>query len=72
MPWRPIWSGLSANTLVYAAMLLAPWMGLRLARSARRHHRTKRGRCAGCGYQLDDGMERCPECGMARHPSAAN
>ncbi len=66
MPWRPIWPGLAANTLVYAALLLAPLMGLSLARSARRHHRTKRGRCAGCGYQLDGGMERCPECGNER------
>lgn len=62
MPYLPHWPGLLANTAFYASLVFVPWAGLRLARSARRR---RRGGCARCGYPLDDGMKRCPECGAA-------
>lgn len=67
LPWRPIWRGLAGNTPVYAALVLAGWAAFGLVRSARRR---KRGACAACGYPLDEGMHRCPECGEARPASA--
>jgi predicted amidophosphoribosyltransferase len=30
---------------------------------ARSRRRTRRGLCAGCGYDLRGGGQRCPECG---------
>lgn len=69
LPYLPHWPGLLGNTAFFAALVFLPWAGVRLARSV--HHR-RRGGCARCGYPLDDGMERCPECGatasIARTP----
>ena len=42
-----------------------PWWYLRRLRLMRRRARTRRGLCAGCGYDLRASRERCPECGEA-------
>ena len=68
LPWRPIWGGLAANTLLYSAVVLAMWAGYRVMRVVLRR---RRGGCTGCGYPLDDGMTRCPECGKAAPASDA-
>lgn len=62
-PLRPMWAGLLGNTLVYAALVLAPWSGVRLVRTRRRR---ARGRCVACGYELGEGVAVCPECGLGR------
>lgn len=62
IPLRPIWPGLLANTLFYAALTLALLAGLRVVRTRRRR---ARGRCVACGYELDEGVGVCPECGLA-------
>lgn len=61
IPLRPIWPGLLANTLFYAALVFLPLAGLRLARSRRRR---RRGLCVACGYELGHGIAVCPECGL--------
>jgi hypothetical protein len=68
LPVLPIWTGLLGNTLLYGGTLLLAWWLLRGRRVARRR---ARGECLACGYTLDAGMERCPECGVASRQSAA-
>jgi hypothetical protein len=68
LPVLPTWTGLLGNTLLYGGTLLLAWWILRGRRLAQRR---ARGACLACGYTLDAGMERCPECGVACHPSAA-
>ncbi len=65
-PLRPMWVGLLGNTLVYAALLLVPWTGVRFIRTRRRR---ARGRCVACAYELGAGIEVCPECGLAAKTS---
>ena len=60
-PLRPMWLGLLGNTLVYGALVLVAWIGVRFMRT--RGRRT-RGRCVACGYELGDGIEVCSECGL--------
>lgn len=59
----PLWRGLAANTLFYAALLLMPLTMLRWHRTCRRR---RRGCCVACRYDLA-GIEAepvvCPECG---------
>ena len=45
-----------------AALLPIGWVYTR----ARGRRRSRNGRCAGCGYDLRESPERCPECGTAR------
>lgn len=59
MPIFPIWSGLLVNTALYASLVWLATFGLGIARRAKR---TRRGRCAECGYELA-GLTKCPECG---------
>ncbi len=60
LPTVPIWSGLLANTTVFAAALL---LVLVAPRSARRWLRARQGRCLACGYPLAAAGATCPECG---------
>lgn len=64
LPFLPYWTGLLADTLFYAVL----FAGLhQLAGFTMRARRRKRGRCAGCGYDLQglDSSGACPECGRA-------
>ncbi|MEQ9096198.1 MAG: hypothetical protein RIE32_08050 [Phycisphaerales bacterium] len=65
-PWRPIWPGLLANTLFYAALALTPMALLRWRRTRRRR---ARGLCVACGYALGERVSACPECGLESRPS---
>ncbi len=71
LPYLPHWPGLLANAAFYASLVLVPWAGLRGVRGTLRRRRVRHGGCAGCGYPLDDGMQRCPECGAERPPANA-
>lgn len=62
-PLRPIWSGLLADTALFAGAIGAVWFGVVLIRHRRRR---EYGRCGHCGYDLRGqlaGNCRCPECG---------
>lgn len=64
LPVRPIWSGLAANTLCYAAAWAVPIFSQRLVFG---WVRRRQGRCPGCGYELHGAFETgCPECGRGR------
>ncbi len=64
LPIRPIAGGLALNTAFYAAF----WgLVLVVLPAARRWNRSRRGLCAGCGYNAD-GLDTCPECGAASPP----
>jgi hypothetical protein len=58
LPVSPIWPGLLVNTAIYASLIWLTVFGLGVVR---RMHRTQRGRCAECGYELA-GQETCPRC----------
>ncbi len=64
LPYRPIWPGLFADTLLFAvawsALLFAP-------RAIRTHLRRRRNLCPACAYNLRGlpPQSRCPECGQA-------
>lgn len=68
LPWRPIWSGLLLDTLLYAAAL---WLLWAILTKPRRFFievsRVRRGCCIACGYDLGYDFPRgCPECGWRR------
>ncbi|MEQ9096519.1 MAG: hypothetical protein RIE32_09675 [Phycisphaerales bacterium] len=66
VPLLPIWPGLLGNAIFYALFVLMPvvlWRGPKLRRRARR------GLCLACGYELGEGVDACPECGLARAAS---
>lgn len=73
IPVQPIWSGLGANTAVFAV----PWwaaLGLSsaAASAAVRSMRRQRGRCPSCGYDLCGELSHgCPECGWARRDAVS-
>lgn len=60
VPLRPMWFGMLANTVVYAALALGLMAAWRLWRRCRR---SKKGHCANCGYDLVGIEGPCPECG---------
>lgn len=66
LPYWPVWSGLAANTTLFA---LAWWGVIAGPGVLRRGWRRRRGRCPSCGYDLR-GLPRehgatCPECGKS-------
>jgi hypothetical protein len=69
IPMRPLWTGLAANSLLFAAMWWAVLVTPHLAIASAR---IWRGCCAQCGYSLDGlpppGAQSpcCPECGAVR------
>ena len=63
IPTNPIWPGLLANTLFYAALAMTPMVLLRWRRT---RWRRARGLCVACGYELGEGVGVCPECGFGR------
>jgi hypothetical protein len=70
LPLRPIWSGLAANTVLYAALW---WLLLFIPGIARIRLRARRGACTACGYDLraTSPGSPCPECGSSqRGPTA--
>ncbi|MEQ8316924.1 MAG: hypothetical protein RIE77_13710 [Phycisphaerales bacterium] len=67
IPLRPIWPGLAGNVAFYMALVLVPFVGVRLVRTRRRR---ARGRCVACNYELGDGISVCPECGLGRTTDA--
>ena len=66
LPYLPFWPGLLGNTLFYG-MLVLPLPALSRWRTLRR--RAKRGLCLACAYELGEGVDACPECGLARAAS---
>lgn len=64
LPWRPVWLGIGADSLVYAAAWMFVLVVPAMARRRRRFHR---GRCPICAYDLvGDHASGCPECGWGR------
>ena len=69
LPLRPIWLGLTVNTIFYAVLLWLLALGLF---ALRRFIRTKRGLCPACAYPMDESAV-CTECGrpLAKRVEAA-
>ncbi len=59
VPLRPIWRGLAANTLLFAAVL---WLLVCGPFVLRRFVRVKRGLCPWCAYPMGESPT-CTECG---------
>ena len=64
LPMKPIWSGIAADTAVYAGAFLVIRRTVPIRSWWRRH----RGVCVACGYDLHGlpASARCSECGRAR------
>ncbi len=63
-PYRPIWSGLIINTLIYTVLL---WIAVYIVRSIKHDRRLHRGACPYCAYDLQfNYTSGCPECGWRR------
>ena len=68
LPLRPIWAGMSVNTIVYAGLV---WVVLGLLRVIRGHIRELLLRCPECGYDLRGNLPQgCPECGWRREETS--
>lgn len=63
--YRPVPLGYALNTIFYASLAVAVLLPVGVLR---RRHRTNRGRCPACNYDLHATPEDlpCPECGTAR------
>jgi hypothetical protein len=68
IPLRPIWVGLTADTLLFATLWLVTWSVLTIPRRfVREVARFRSGACIECGYDLGyDFIHGCPECGWRR------
>lgn len=73
IPYRPIWTGLLLNALIYGAALWLVYVLLtRPLRVFRELMRLRRGHCLTCGYDLRyDFVRGCPECGWRRDSPAS-
>jgi hypothetical protein len=71
LPTRPIWFGLLADTLIFAAAWCILWLTLTIPRRfVCEVARVRRGACVQCGYDLGfDFIRGCPECGWRRGPA---
>ncbi len=69
LPFRPIWPGFAINTLVYAVLLAALWLFIRVGHfyAFRRVIRIRRGLCPACGYPMGE-SDVCSECGIPLVP----
>ena len=66
-PYRPIWSGLIVNTLLFAFVI---FVCVTTIRAIRHGSRMLRGRCPICNYELAfDFSDGCPECGWRKEPT---
>jgi hypothetical protein len=64
IPYRPIWTGLAINTILYAALF---WVLLSIKRAYRHARRMHKGRCPMCSYELEYSfIDGCPECGWRK------
>lgn len=72
-PFRPIWSGLLIDTLLYGTAWFALWaVAVIPRRFFREVARMRRGECIACGYDLGyDFVDGCPECGWRRQGRTA-
>ncbi len=73
LPCQPIWRGMLANSVFFAAAAAALWLSFGFAATGVRSTcRRWRGRCVGCAYDLRGAKhERCPECGRIMRPGAS-
>lgn len=62
IPLLPHWPGLLGSAFFYSMLVLASVV---LLRWLCLHRRTKRNQCLACGYESVEGVETCPECGLA-------
>lgn len=62
LPWRPVWSGLLINTVLFAAIM---WLIGRALIGGRHLIRRRRGLCPKCAYPMGESSI-CPECGRPR------
>ena len=78
LPLTPMWAGLVTNTLAWAGIwfvvLQLVMLPIWLIRRWITKRRVRKGRCVGCGYEVDiadDPVTTCPECGLivGRAPS---
>lgn len=63
LPSRPVWHRLALSMILWGAAWWALLRTLQCTLNARRAWRVWTGRCASCGYQLDELAGRCSECG---------
>lgn len=68
LPYKPVWSGLLIDTVLFAVAWLGAGFG---ARAARERWRVSRGHCPCCGYDLLGIEGPCPECGKGRLPESS-
>jgi hypothetical protein len=73
VPYRPIWVGLVADTVVFGLAWFVLWATLVVPRRfVREVGRLRRGGCVRCGYDLGyDFVRGCPECGWRREGESA-
>jgi hypothetical protein len=71
---HPIWTGLLADTVIFAAIVAAArWLLIYPRRFLVESARLRRGECMLCGYDLQYNFSPgCPECGWRRAPAPAD